>query len=76
MQRSNCNENVPKSFYPISKENINGYLVYTWRNDGKIFLSKVRVHLNKMTNKRVIPYNPYLNRKFQVFETGKYVFEI
>lgn len=65
MKNGKCTKNFPKPFCPITKENFNGYPVYKRRNDGKRFLTKVNDRLVEMTNEWVVPYNPYLSRKFQ-----------
>ena len=53
-------------FYPITKEIFNWYSIYKRRSDRKSFLTKVNDQLLEMTNKWIVPYNPYLSTHINV----------
>ena len=55
-----CTKQFPKEFVEKTFASADGYPHYKRRNDGK-FVDKNGVHLD---NRYVVPYNPYLSRKY------------
>ncbi|GBN99112.1 hypothetical protein AVEN_228780-1 [Araneus ventricosus] len=59
MREGVCTKQYPKEFREKTEENINGYLMY----QGKCTES-VRVSRYGLDNRWVVPYNPWLSKKF------------
>ncbi|KHJ96464.1 hypothetical protein OESDEN_03573 [Oesophagostomum dentatum] len=60
MIEGKCSKNFPKPFANHTSMDVNGYLVYKRRNDGRFIVCN-GVRINK---KSVVPYNPYILRKY------------
>lgn len=57
---SQCCKHIPKEYAENTRDNLNGYPVYRRRNTGV----KVSVRGGEVDNSFVVPYNPYLLRKY------------
>jgi ATP-dependent DNA helicase PIF1 len=60
MKDGKCSKRYPKSFSDETLPEVDGYPVYRRRNDGVT----VHKHGHVFTNEHVVPYNPYLSRKY------------
>lgn len=56
-----CTKKFPKEFAERTDVNVNGYPIYRRRNDQR----KVFVRNAELDNRWVVPYNPFLTRKYQ-----------
>lgn len=56
-----CTKNFPKSFCDVTDANVDGYPTYRRRNNGKT----VTVRNSELDNRWVVPYNPFLSRKYK-----------
>lgn len=61
MEDGACRKNFPKCFRDETLENVNGYPAYRRRNNGRT----VQVGSLVADNSYVVPYNPYLLRKYK-----------
>ncbi|XP_035211851.1 uncharacterized protein LOC118185980 [Stegodyphus dumicola] len=55
-----CSKGFPKPFQAETKENVNGYPLYRRRDDGNFIVIKGHA----IDNRWVVPYNPYLSKKY------------
>ena len=55
-----CNKKYPKGFNQQTSFDNNGYLTYSRRNDGRT----VKIGYVELDNRWVVPYNPFLSRKY------------
>ncbi|XP_054282916.1 uncharacterized protein LOC129000066 [Macrosteles quadrilineatus] len=60
MIEGKCSKSFPKQFLDQTRENVNGYPIYRRRDDGKTLI----VRGSTVDNRFVVPYNPYLLKKF------------
>ena len=60
MLDNNCTKNYPKRFAENTELNVGGLPLYQRRNDG----NSVSVRGHQLDNRWVVPYNPFLLRKF------------
>jgi len=60
MADGKCSKSFPKAFLEETRENVNGYPLYRRRNNG----ITVNVRGNKVDNRFIVPYNPYLLKKY------------
>ena len=61
MENGECKKKFPKQFRDETIENVNGYPAYRRRNDGRT----VEVGNLVADNSYVVPYNPFLLRKYR-----------
>ncbi|XP_071035337.1 uncharacterized protein [Parasteatoda tepidariorum] len=54
-----CSKNFPKGFQETTQENVNGYPVYQ-----RSITKPIKVGKYDIDNRWVVPYNPWLSRKF------------
>ena len=55
-----CSKGYPKAFQEVSKHNVDGYPLYRRRDNGNI----ITIKHNVIDNRWVVPYNPYLAKKY------------
>ncbi|XP_054706695.1 uncharacterized protein LOC129216505 [Uloborus diversus] len=55
-----CTKGYPKSFTAVTADSVNGYPMYRRRDDG----NHVILNGNVVDNRWIIPYNPYLTKKY------------
>ena len=60
MEDSKCGKHYPKNFTNETLPEVDGYPMYRRRDDGVT----VHKHGHIFTNAHIVPYNPYLSRKF------------
>ena len=60
MENGKCTKEYPKAFCAETNSNVNGYPKYQRREDGNF----VELGGNKLDNRWVVPYNPYLCLKY------------
>lgn len=60
-----CNKNFPKAFQEETEMTQDGYPLYRRRNDGRTFTRRKRGRDITFDNRWVVPYNPYLTRKYE-----------
>ncbi len=56
-----CSKEFPKTFCESTDLNVNGYPIYRRRDDGRKIIKRGG---HEMDNRWVVPYNPYLTRKY------------
>ncbi|GBM54045.1 hypothetical protein AVEN_220606-1 [Araneus ventricosus] len=59
MREGVCTKQYPKEFREKTEENINGYPMYQRK-----YTESVRVGRHDLNNRWVVPYNPWLSKKF------------
>ncbi|KAK4514004.1 Palmitoylated plasma membrane-bound casein kinase [Mucor velutinosus] len=64
-----CSKKFPKNYQPVTVTSADGYPTYRRRRDGRSHQVRVKDKLGvyrdfHMTNEWVVPYNPYLSKKY------------
>ena len=60
MKDGECSKGYPKEFCEVTSTNVNGYPKYRRRDNGRT----VTVRQMELDNRWVVPYNPWLSKKF------------
>jgi len=82
MQDGKCTKHYPKDFAPTTEVGHHAYPIYARPDDGREFEVAKNGVVHSMTNKDIVPYNPYLSLKYNchincevcaTFKTVKYI---
>jgi hypothetical protein len=60
-----CSKRFPKDFNPETIVKEDGYPLYRRRDNGAFFTKTIHGQTVTFDNRHIVPYNPYLSRKFQ-----------
>jgi Helitron helicase-like domain at N-terminus len=64
MKDGKCTKGYPRSYNDSTLVNEDGYPLYRRRDNGITFVKVIKGRCYKFTNRDVVPYNPYLSRKY------------